>query len=88
MTVTKANIETLDYMYLGSPYCDVPGQDALDTQTLDYMYLGAPFVGALSGAAPAATSIKKIMGVAQASVKKYNGVALASIKKVNSVSNV
>jgi hypothetical protein len=46
----KPDLETLDYAYLGVPFCTVVSKDQ-DTGTLDYAYLGVPFYAA-GGAAP------------------------------------
>lgn len=41
---TAAQLATLDYAYLGAPFCDVPAKSSIDTSTMDWAYLGAPFV--------------------------------------------
>jgi len=42
--LTPVQLATMDYVYLGEPFVDVPAKAAILTQTMDYVYLGAPFV--------------------------------------------
>lgn len=43
---TKEDLQKLDYVYWGAPFCQVEAKE-LNTQTLDYVYYGAPFYAAL-----------------------------------------
>lgn len=45
----SADLNSLDYAYLGAPFVDVEAK-GLGTTSLDYAYLGSPFVGAPAGA--------------------------------------
>lgn len=41
---TKTNLLTLDYTYLGEPFCNVPAKSSIDLSSADYVYQGEPFV--------------------------------------------
>ena len=84
----RSDLETMDFAYLAQPFVDVAGNSGIDTFTMDRVYLAQPYVTNPVGGAAPSTSIKELLGVAQASVKKFSGIALASIKKVSGVSNV
>jgi hypothetical protein len=40
----KTDLQTMDYVYLGQPFVNVPARSDIDTTTMDYIYLGQPFV--------------------------------------------
>ena len=42
---TKANLQTMDYSYLGEPFCYVPAKQSITLDGMDYSYLAEPFWG-------------------------------------------
>jgi len=55
--ITDTQLQTLDYGYLGQPFCYMPAKTAIVLKTLDYGYLGQPFAtGVEEGVAPPANT--------------------------------
>lgn len=79
---TKANLQTMDYSYLGEPFCYVPAKDSISLDGMDYSYLGEPF-WAIVTSVVVTSAIKTFNGLAKASVKTVNGLAIASVKTIN-----
>lgn len=48
---TPDNLKTMDYVYQGQPFVNVPSKAAVDIKTIDYVYQGQPFVGNYTGGA-------------------------------------
>jgi hypothetical protein len=42
--LNKNKLQTLDYTYLGQPFCDIVSKTQ-ETKNLDIVYLGQPFIG-------------------------------------------
>ena len=42
--VTKTDLETMDYLYQGQPFVNVPAKSTIELTTMDYLYQGEPFV--------------------------------------------
>ena len=38
------NLKTMDYVWSGAPFVEMPAKAAIDTKTMDYVWRGAPFV--------------------------------------------
>lgn len=55
-TPTASDLATLDYAWLGQPFCRVEPSAGVHTQTLDYSWFGQPFVGASVAASASMTS--------------------------------
>lgn len=49
---TASELVTLDFAFLGLPFCNIESKSGQDTQTLDFAYLGLPWFGASAGGAP------------------------------------
>jgi len=45
MFPTPDNLETMDYVFKGQSFVELPAKDAVDLKTMDYVYKGQPFVG-------------------------------------------
>jgi len=41
---TPDNLKTMDYVFRGQPFVDVPAKDSIDLETMDYAYRAQPFV--------------------------------------------
>jgi len=41
---TPDNLKTMDYVFQGQPFVELPAKDAVDIKTMDYVYLAQPFV--------------------------------------------
>jgi hypothetical protein len=85
---TPTDLKTLDFVFLGQPFCQVPAKTAVTLAGMDYVYLGQPFVSneGDSGPTPPVTSnIKFMSSVARANIKAINGIPITSIKFVAGV---
>ncbi len=80
---TPTDLKTLDFVYLGQPFCQVPAKTAVILTGMDYSFLGQPFVSNEGSGEPTPvveSDIKTISSVARANIKSVNGVPIASIK--------
>lgn len=41
---TPDNLKTMDYVYKGQPFVDVPAKPGIDLSAMDYVYKAQPFV--------------------------------------------
>jgi len=41
---TPDNLKTMDYVFWGQPFVDVPAKDGIDLMTMDWIYQAQPFV--------------------------------------------
>lgn len=48
----SSDLESMDYVYNGQPFVNVPAKSTIDLTTMDYVYLGQPFVGNASDYTP------------------------------------
>lgn len=51
---TADDLITMDYVYQGGPFVELPAKSTIDLTTMDYVYLGQPFVRNSAAAAPPA----------------------------------
>lgn len=51
---TADDLVTMDYVYHGGLFVELPAKSTIDLTTMDYVYLGQPFVRNSAAAAPPA----------------------------------
>lgn len=79
---TPSDLQTLDYVYLGQPFCNVPAKSEVVLSGMDYVYQAQPFVSNEWGETPSGWS-HKIMGMSN--ISSIIGISKSSISKVNNV---
>lgn len=58
---TTTDLITMDYVYHGAPFVEMPAKSTIDLTTMDYVYLGQPFVRNPAGAAPPPSGMGQVI---------------------------
>ena len=61
--VTKTDLEAMDYLYQGEPFCNVPAKNTIELTTLDFVYQGEPFNGYSDTATGAGGGAMLLLGI-------------------------
>lgn len=77
---TRTDLLTLNYSFLGQPFCNIPAKLNMNTTTLNYSFLGQPFV-TNPDPATGPNSLSAVFGVLlKTNIKDINGIAIALFK--------
>lgn len=84
--ITPTDEATLNRVYRGGPYVEVPAKSSIVTATMNRVYRGGPFVrNDFTSIIPPAVSelLTNIQKTSRLVIKKINGIIYSTIKNIN-----